>query len=307
MGNRQASQVSSEKLPPAAAGVGLRPEHFRSVLEGHASADFLEVHSENFFAEAGGLAELLQDLAKRAPISLHGTSAGLASRAGIPDDYLSSLKALVDRINPVLISDHLCFTWGTIGGELFHGGDLLPVPYTRSSLRDSIANVDKVQSRLGRQIAIENVCAYVDFEENDFDEADFLNQLVRQTGCGLVLDINNLMVNARNRGFRDTGQFVDAYVRSIDRDAIREIHLAGSTPVTPQEVLIDDHAAPVSAEGWHAYQRALELTGPVPTLVEWDNDLPSWSRLLDEANRARIIQWAALSHERQPQPLNVTE
>lgn len=302
MCDSQSSIKARVGLPPTATGVGLRPEHYRNVAEGQLVPDFLEVHTENFFAQSGGFVELLQDVAKRVPISLHGTSAGLGSTVGVPDDYLKSLKALTDRTDPVLVSDHLCFTWGRLGAELLHGGDLLPIPYTKGSLEDSIANIDKVQGYLGRQIAIENVCAYVNLERGDFNEVEFLNQLVARTGCGLILDINNLLVNARNRGVVDSEQFVDDYVRSLDRSAVREIHLAGSTQVSPSEMLIDDHAAPVSAEGWAAYRRALAVIGPMPTLIEWDNNLPSWPRLVGEATKARKIQWAALSEERLLKP-----
>lgn len=300
MGHRRESPSKSGTLANASVGVGLRADHYREALEAPAAVDFLEVHSENFFAEAGIAVELLQDVAVQTPISLHGTSAGLGSVEPVPGDYLMKLKRLADRTNPVLVSDHLCFTWARIGGRLFHGGDLLPIPYTRESLDHVVRNIDRTQSYLGRQIAVENVCAYISFEDRDFDEAEFLNQIVSRTGCGLILDINNLMVNARNAGHQDAGDQIARYLRSINEDAIVEIHLAGSTPVNETEVLIDDHACPVSTAGWEIYHSVIAAIGPRPTLIEWDNNLPSWAALLNEADKARRVQKSLLPQGVQP-------
>ncbi|MBW4933138.1 MbnB/TglH/ChrH family RiPP precursor modification enzyme [Marinobacter sp. F4206] len=290
MSNRQDTVSSPSSLKRSAVGVGLRPDHYQDALENAVAADFLEVHSENFFAEAGVAVELLQDISDNTPISLHGTSAGLGSVEAVPDDYLKKLKRLVERVNPVLVSDHLCFTWARIGGRLFHGGDLLPIPYTKESLHHAVINIDRVQSYLGRRIAVENVCAYIDFEHSEFDEADFLNEIVVRTGCGLILDINNLMVNARNARVPTPEDYVDRYIEAVASDAIMEIHLAGSTPVAASELLIDDHACPVSEAGWGAYQKTLNQLGPRPTLIEWDSNLPSWGTLLGEATRAKKAQ-----------------
>jgi hypothetical protein len=298
MGNRQDNVPAKPELASSNVGVGLRPDHYQDVLEHAPSVDFLEVHSENFFAEAGIAVDVLKDVSASTPISLHGTSAGLGSVEAIPDDYLKRLKRLVDRVDPILVSDHLCFTWARIGGRLFHGGDLLPIPYTEDSLRHAANNIDRMQQALGRQIAVENVCAYIEFDHNDFDEAAFLNEIVARTGCGLILDINNVMVNARNARVGDPADFVDDYVASLDHSAIAEIHLAGSTPVDREELLIDDHACPVPEAGWHAYGRVLRKIGPRPTLIEWDNNLPSWRELHGEAIKARKAQRRVLSRER---------
>lgn len=295
MSNRWDTVQATPELMRTAVGVGLRPDHYQKALENPASPDFLEVHSENFFAEAGIAAEILQDISAHTPISLHGTSAGLGSVEAVPDDYLKKLKRLADRVNPVLVSDHLCFTWARIGGRLFHGGDLLPIPYTAESLQHAVNNIDRVQSHLGRQIAIENVCAYLELNESEFRETEFLNEIAARTGCGLIVDINNVMVNARNARVADLPEHIDRYVSSLDADAILEIHLAGSTPVGVEETLIDDHACPVSNCGWQSYERALSLIGPRPTLVEWDNNLPSWSELLGEATKARKAQRRTMS------------
>lgn len=303
MSTRQDTVLAKSQLNLTDVGVGLRPDHYQEVLEQSPSADFLEVHSENFFAEAGLAVDLLQEVSARTPISLHGTSAGLGSVEAVPDDYLKKLKRLVDRVDPLLVSDHLCFTWARIGGRLFHGGDLLPIPYTAESLQHAVDNIDRMQSYLGRQIAIENVCAYIDFEHSDFDEAEFLNEIVARTGCGLILDINNLMVNARNASVAEPVDYVSRYLSSLDSAAILEIHLAGSTPVDNADLLIDDHARPVSEAGWQSYQRVLSDIGPRPTLIEWDNDLPAWSELLGEATKAKTIQRQVLGWEQNHEPV----
>jgi len=290
MNNRQGTGQSWPELKKTSVGVGLRPEHYQDVLEQAPSIDFLEVHSENFFADAGVAVDLLREVSARTPVSLHGTSAGLGSVEAVPDDYLKKLKRLVDRVDPVLVSDHLCFTWARIGGRLFHGGDLLPIPYTKDSLRHAVNNIDRMQQYLGRQIAIENVCAYIEFDQGDFDEASFLSEIVDRTKCGLIFDINNVMVNARNGQVADPQNYVNRYVESLDHSAITEIHLAGSTPVGRQELLIDDHACPISEAGWQTYERVLKTIGPRPTLIEWDNNLPSWRELLGEATKAREAQ-----------------
>ncbi|KAA1173998.1 DUF692 domain-containing protein [Marinobacter salinexigens] len=297
MSNRQGTLQSKPELKKTAVGVGLRSEHYENVLEQAPSIDFLEVHSENFFADAGVAVDLLQEVSRSTPISLHGTSAGLGSVEAVPDDYLKKLKRLVDRIDPILVSDHLCFTWARIGGRLFHGGDLLPIPYTEDSLLHAVNNIDRMQQYLGRQIAIENVCAYIEFDQSEFDEASFLREIVARTRCGLILDINNLMVNARNGQVADPDNYVDRYVGSLDPFAITEIHLAGSTPVAKEELLIDDHASPVSEAGWQTYERVLKTIGPRPTLVEWDNNLPSWRELLGEATKARKAQRRVFGRE----------
>lgn len=303
MSNRQATAQSKLELKRTGVGVGLRSEHYQNVLDKTPALDFLEVHSENFFADAGIAVDILQEVSASTPISLHGTSAGLGSVEAVPDDYLRKLKRLVDRVDPILVSDHLCFTWARIGGRLFHGGDLLPIPFTEDSLRHAVNNIDRMQQCLGRQIAIENVCAYIEFEQSDFDEASFLGEIVARTQCGLILDINNLMVNARNGHVSNLENFVDRYVESLDHSAITEIHLAGSTPVGEEELLIDDHARPVSEAGWQAYERVLNAIGSKPTLIEWDNNLPSWCELLGEAAKARKAQRRALGRERSHESL----
>ena len=272
-----------------AVGIGLRPEHFLQAVKTGVSVDFVEVHSENFFAAGGMLKELLVELSQHVAVSLHGTSAGVGSAVAIPDDYLAKLKALVGATNPVLVSDHLCFAWGEVNGRLVHGGDLLPIPYTRESLRHAIANVDRLQQALGRQVAIENVCAYLDVGAGEFSEAEFLNELVAGTGCGLILDVNNVMVNARNAAEDDVGAALQRYLVDLDHEAVVEIHLAGATEVGPTETLIDDHACPVSELGWQCYRQTLQGIGPRPTLVEWDNNLPSLERLVAEADQARVL------------------
>lgn len=270
-------------------GVGLRHPHYKEALLGTSSIDFVEIHAENFFAEGGMLPELLSDIALQYPISLHSTSMGLGSAVGINGDYLQRLKQLSQQINPILISDHACFTWSNINGKSVHAGDLLPLEFTQQSLQVMVDNVNQVQQLLGRQILVENLSAYVEFNFSDMSETEFLSELVEKTGCGLLVDLNNLLVNARNFSDQKPLTVARKWLREVPSDAVGEIHLAGFTKVKEGELIIDDHSQPVSPECWLLYRDAVALFGAVTTLVEWDNNLPSWSTLLDQAAKARSI------------------
>lgn len=270
-------------------GVGLRHPHYKEALLGTSSIDFVEIHAENFFAEGGMLPELLSDIALQYPISLHSTSMGLGSAVGINGDYLQRLKQLSQQINPILISDHACFTWSNINGKSVHAGDLLPLEFTQQSLQVMVDNVNQVQQLLGRQILVENLSAYVEFNFSDMRETEFLAELVDKTGCGLLVDLNNLLVNARNFSDQKPLSVARKWLREIPSDAVGEIHLAGFTKVKEGELIIDDHSQPVSPECWLLYRDAVALFGAVTTLIEWDNNLPSWSTLLDQAAKARSI------------------
>ncbi|WP_415887323.1 DUF692 domain-containing protein [Neptuniibacter sp. QD37_6] len=270
-------------------GVGLRHPHYKEALLGTSSIDFVEVHAENFFAEGGMLPELLNDIALQYPISLHSTSMGLGSAVGINGDYLQRLKQLSQQINPILISDHACFTWSNINGNSVHAGDLLPLEFTQQSLQVMVDNVNQVQKLLGRQILVENLSAYVEFNFSDMSETEFLSELVDKTGCGLLVDLNNLLVNARNFSDQKPLTVARKWLREIPSSAVGEIHLAGFTKVKEGELVIDDHSQPVSPECWLLYRDAVALFGAVTTLIEWDNNLPTWSTLLDQASKARSI------------------
>lgn len=279
----------NDELGLSKIGVGLRHPHYKEALLGTSSIDFVEIHAENFFAEGGMLPELLSDIALQYPISLHSTSMGLGSAVGINGDYLQRLKQLSQQINPILISDHACFTWSNINGKSVHAGDLLPLEFTQQSLQVMVDNVNQVQQLLGRQILVENLSAYVEFNFSDMSETEFLSQLVDKTGCGLLVDLNNLLVNARNFSDQKPLTVARQWLREIPSGAVGEIHLAGFTKVKEGELIIDDHSQPVSPECWLLYRDAIALFGAVTTLIEWDNNLPSWSTLLDQAVKARSI------------------
>lgn len=281
---------NEDKAQDTMVGVGLRHPHYQAALLGSSAIDFVEIHAENFFAEGGILPELLADIARLYPVSLHSTSMGLGSAVGINRDYLLRLKRLSRQINPILISDHACFSWSHFKGKAVHAGDLLPLEFTYESLKTMAENVDQVQQLLGRKILVENLSAYIEFSYSHMSEVEFLGELVELTGCGLLVDLNNLLVNAYNfsNDRQQTAlQTAQQWVKHIPLNAIGEIHLAGYTPATEGNLIIDDHSQPVSEECWALYRSTLQLTGPVTTLIEWDNELPTWQTLVAQAEQAR--------------------
>jgi len=278
-------------------GVGLRHPHFTDILTLPKQVDFVEVHSENFFGQGGAALSVLTQVRERYPVSLHSTSMGLGSAQNIPRHYLERLKKLTQKIDPFLMSEHACFTWGQQQGQLIHSGDLLPIAHTHQSLSMMCEQVDKVQEFLGRQLIIENVSAYVKFEKSYLCEADFLAQLSLRTGAKILLDINNIAVNSLNFEGGDIQQSVSDYINELPVASVAQIHLAGCTTSLPGELVIDDHARPVSEDVWLGYQQALMRFGSIPTLIEWDNDLPEWSVLVDEAKKAREIAQAILARK----------
>lgn len=267
-------------------GVGLRAPHFEAVLASQAGIDFVEVHAENHFASGGLAPALLQRVAAVLPVSLHGTGAGLASKVPIPVAHLRQLRALVERLKPLLISDHVAQTWFVEGGQVRHAGDLLPVAFHQEALACLVDNIARVQDHLGRQILIENVAQYVVFSQSDMPEVEFLVQACERTSCGLLLDLNNLCVNALNADELDPEASVRRWLDACPAHLVKELHLAGSTP-NPGGLVIDDHAQPVSEPVWALHQHALRRFPHAVTLIEWDEQLPTWSRLLQEAERAR--------------------
>lgn len=269
-------------LPLAGIGIGLRAPHYRAFLDGAPPVDWLEVHSENFFGAGGFDVHVLEHVRSRYPVALHGVGLALGSViAGDDDearfaDHLERLATLVDRVEPALVSEHLC--WGALGAR--HFNDLLPLPYTRDALRWMCVQVTRVQERLRRRILVENVSSYVAFAADEMPELEFLAALARRTGCGVLLDVNNLHVNAVNHGF-DAAGALDA----LPPECIGEIHLAGHLRV--DGTLVDDHGSRVAPPVWELYEHALARIGAVPTLIEWDTDVPALPVLLDEADAAR--------------------
>lgn len=284
-------------------GVGLRHPHYRDFLESDVDIDFLEVHSENFYAPGGASRQLLSNLAGRYSISLHGTSMGLGSSENIPPVGLESLAILTERVVPRFVSDHACFSWGTLNSHspkaaLVNAGDLLPIIFDDESLEVFTRNINIVQERLKRSILIENLSAYLLPGENTMSETAFLNALCDKTGCGLILDINNIVVNAHNNKQSLTHSSKE-YISKIRPDNVHEIHLAGCTKVSHEEIMVDDHSSPVSDEVWSAYRFAIQKFGARPTLVEWDTDVPPVDALLCEAYKARKIMNDIVSKRRQ--------
>ena len=259
-------------------GIGLRQPHYREVFERLPELAFLEVHSENFFLDGGASMHALERARAAYPISLHGVGLSLGSADRLAGDHLAKLKRLVDRVEPALVSEHLC--WGRVGGV--HFNDLLPLPHTGETLALLAERIDRVQSTLKRRILVENLSAYVEFRDSDMTETAFLAELARRSGCGLLLDINNLYVNATNFGFDPVERLAE-----LDASTIGQIHLAGHTVV--DDCLIDTHGSPVSDPVWSLYADACRRFGPKPTLIEWDTDLPALDVLLSEAARASAI------------------
>lgn len=265
---------------PAAAGIGLRAPHIARVLDEHPAVSWFEVHSENYFAAGGAMHVALERIRAEYPLSLHGVGLSLGSADPLDRDHLANLHRLIDRYEPGLVSDHIC--WGAVGG--IHLNDLLPLPHTTEALELMVSRVQQVQDALGREFLVENVSSYLDFSHAEMTESTFVSDLVRRSGCGLLLDVNNIYVNSVNHGF-DPHQ----YLHAMPHDAVREIHLAGFTRKDhlPIPLLIDSHSALVADEVWALYREALVLCGPQPTLIEWDQDIPELEVLQAEAARAQ--------------------
>ncbi|MBN6741565.1 DUF692 domain-containing protein [Acidithiobacillus sp. MC6.1] len=268
---------------PAAAGIGLRAPHYAEVLEAAPDIAWMEMHSENLFA-AGGLVHRVTERVRRDyPLSLHGVGLSLGSADLLNLRHLQQLDQVVQRYEPGLISEHLC--WVSVGGRYLH--DLLPLPGTEAMLEHLIPRINQVQETLGRQILIENVSAYLRFSGNQLPEWAMLNTLVERTGCGLLLDVNNLYVSSQNQEFDPL-----SYLVNLRLDAVQEIHLAGFSveQVEDTTVLIDTHSCRVWPEVWDLYSQALRLLNRrVPVLIEWDSELPALDALLQEAAQAQSL------------------
>lgn len=260
---------------PATTGIGLRAAHYRQILEDRPTIGWLEVHSENYFADGGMPAYFLEQFRSRYPLSVHGVGLSLGSTDPLSVDHLKKLKRLVDRYQPQFVSEHLC--WGSVGGRYLN--DLLPLPYTTAALEHVVSRIEQVQDFLGRQILIENISSYLQYADSPVPEPEFVVEMAARSGCGVLLDINNLYVNSVNHGF-DARE----YLRTIPGRLIQEIHLAGHTlnRFEDGEILVDTHNQRVCTEVWSLYDRALNLYGAKPTLIEWDSDLPELDVLLDE-------------------------
>ncbi len=295
--------------PPPAVGIGWRQPHYAELLRQRPALDFLEVHSENFFAQGGAALAVLLQGREHYPISLHGVGLSLGSAMGLDAWHLEQLRRLVQQVQPLRVSDHAAFARAPYRAAHAHAADLLPVPLGDEALQVLCRNVQQAQETLGRPLLVENLSAYLHWRvpagERVWAEADFLVELSQRTGCALLVDLNNLLVNARNAQWGGWGGEPLAacrdWIDAVPAHCVGEIHLAGHCVVQDDEgpMAIDDHGSRVSAPVWDLYRYALQRWGALPTLIEWDTELPALSVLLDEAERAR---WQARLALGEPAP-----
>ncbi len=268
---------------PARAGVGLKADHYRDILDQSPDIGWFEVHPENYMGAGGPPHRYLAEIRSRYPLSLHGVGLSIGADRPLDEDHIARLKHLVDRYQPGLVSEHLA--WST--HETSFLNDLLPVPYTEEALARVSGHVAQLQDALGRQILIENPSTYVVFESSTMSETDFLGGIVERSGCGLLLDVNNVFVSATNHGFSP-----EFYIDTFPVEHVGEIHLGGHAEDEDEAgypLLIDAHDRPVIDPVWELYRRAIGRCGPLPTLIEWDNDVPAWPELYAEAKRAENV------------------
>ena len=263
---------------PLQSGIGLRAVHYAELLESLPAIGWLEAHSENYFGEGGQALHYLEQLRAHYPLSLHGVGLGIGSSDPLNKQHLEKLKRIIKRFEPGLVSEHLC--WNASEGMYLN--DLLPLPYTEEALSHTVNRIQQVQEFLGQEILIENVSSYLEYEVSTIPEWEFVAAISNQSGCKILLDINNIHVSARNHDF-------DAhdYLRAIPAEKVAEIHLAGFE--MRDDILVDTHSRPVCDTVWKLYKDTLSLIGPRPTLIEWDNDIPALDELLAEAIKADQI------------------
>jgi uncharacterized protein (UPF0276 family) len=257
-------------------GLGLRPQHYRDFTDAAPAVDWLEVLSENYLVPGGKPLDFLDRIRARYPMAMHGVGLSIAGTDPLDMGYLRALRRLAERIEPACVSDHLC--WTGAGGARLH--DLLPVPFTREALDHLTRRVDAVQDALRRELVLENVSSYFAWPGSEMTEPEFLAALVKRTGCGLLLDVNNVYVSSVNHGFDAA-----AYIATLPAASVRQIHLAGHT--RQGDMLVDTHDAPVCEEVWSLYGNAIARLGPRPTMIERDDDIPPLAQLLCELDTAR--------------------
>lgn len=268
-------------------GLGLRPQHYIEILEGPPRVDWFEAISENYMGPGGKPLHYVERVRADYPLVLHGVSLSIGATDPLNMDYLDALKALSDRLQPMWMSDHLC--WTGAHGRNMH--DLLPLPYTEEALAHVAQRVQRVQEHLGRELVLENVSSYVEFAHSTMSEWEFIAELTKRTGCGLLLDVNNIYVSAFNHGF-DAQDFLSG----IPKDRVRQIHLAGHSNMGTH--IIDTHDAPVVDPVWDLYADALRRFGPVPTMIERDDNIPPFADLVEELDKARLLARETLSAQR---------
>jgi uncharacterized protein (UPF0276 family) len=257
------------------AGIGLRKEHHEQVLSDLPPIGWFEVISENFMVDGGKPRHVLEQVREHYPVVMHGVSLSIGSDEPVDTDYLHRLVALERWLQPLLVSDHLC--WSSAGGHNSH--DLLPMPRTEAAVVRVVEKLKQVQEALGRRLLLENISSYLEFQTNQWDEATFLSEIAERADCWILFDVNNLFVNARNHGLDPV-----AYIHRLPIDRVRQFHLAGHTDCG--DVIIDTHDGPVREDVWSLYRRAVRRFGALPTLIEWDAQIPALEVVLDEARKA---------------------
>ncbi|MBO6538041.1 MAG: DUF692 domain-containing protein [Rhizobiaceae bacterium] len=265
------------------SGASFKPEHFAAISADDAYDGFLEIHAENYMGDGGAPHRNLSAIRERFPVSLHGVCMSIGGQGALDAEHLARFAALVRRYEPALVSEHLA--WSTHDDAFLN--DLLPLPYTAETLAHVCAHIDQVQEAIGRPLLLENPSTYLLFEESTYSETDFLEEVTERTGCGLLLDVNNVFVSATNHGTSALD-----YLAQFPLEKIGEIHLAGHAEQDDGEghvLLIDSHDGPVADPVWKLYEIVIGQCGPIPTLVEWDNDIPDWPVLKSEAAAARAI------------------
>jgi uncharacterized protein (UPF0276 family) len=280
--SRAVSDWPSSPTLPKRAGVGLKSCHFAEIVEAKPDIGFFEIHAENYLVDGGPFHHYLTRIRENYPLSVHGVALSIGADAPLDLAHLNALKQLLDRYQAQSFSEHLA--WST-HGDIFLN-DLLPLPYTAATLQRVCDHIDQVQAHLQRCMLLENPATYIEFAESAIDEASFITEVIRRTGCGLLLDVNNIHVSCANHG-RDPR----AYLRALPLAQVGEIHIAGFSEQTDSlgaPLLIDNHGSPVSDAVWDLYAYTLELTGPIPTLIERDNDVPALDVLLQEATIADL-------------------
>ncbi len=268
---------------PDRAGVGLKPQHYEAILSERPDVGWFEVHAENYMGAGGPPHRYLTAIRQDYPLSLHGVGLSIGAEGGLDSEHLQRLKALIERYEPTLFSEHLA--WSSHGGVYFN--DLLPLPYSETTLARVCQHIDQVQTTLGRQMLLENPSTYLGFWVSSMSEIDFLKEIVARTGCGLLLDVNNVMVSAVNQGF-----VPEDYIDAFPMEAVGEIHLAGHSEDKDAEgarLLIDAHDRQVDSAVWTHYAHTLSLSGAKPSLIEWDNAVPDWPLLFAEAQAAERV------------------